>query len=922
MTFDEFFLAATGNAPFAWQSRLALEITQGDVARVDWPDVCALPTATGKTSLILIGLYALAMHPEAHRRIAYVMDRRIVVDATYELAKDIRDRLADPEKHPGLVPFAALLRARLDLPEDAPLLEAHLLRGGLGEPLARLTSPLTPTILVGTVDQLGSRLLFRGYGVSEGMRPISAGLLSHDTLWILDEAHLSRPFAETLQSVVASVATTAIPGLRPLQVIEVSATPRATKRKVFKLGIQDAAIKPRLDASKPVTLVDGAGKTADKIVRLVTAALANGKRRVGVIVNRVLLAREIFTKLKTPLEKAGAERLLLIGPIRGTDRDALYGQASIKALSAKADADFERPIVAVCTQTVEVGADLDFDALIVQSAPLDVLRQRFGRLDRTGKRPGADGAIVYETDPAPDFLYGRGTPLTMRWLGTIAAANVIDFGVNAFQRHLDLVSDSDLKDYSAPAVSGEPLDARHIRNLARTNTFADSPDVGIFLHAEAGGGDVQLVWRNGFEMHAFDDDAVAALRQEIAAAPPCSRETLTVSLAAARAFLSEQPGKSDTSDAGDIASADEEPPPRKGKRFRPALRWHADPERISIARSAYQLRPGDTLILPSRYGGNDKFGWAPSSDEPVDDFSVEAYVRPRRALEDLRVARALRLRLELPSGDSSSSLESRVRDALLAASFAEPIGLRAEIAGRLLANVAKVALVALDGDVVWVTWRGAADEDGTDVDPDASSFTREVSLVEHLDHVGRRARVMAVGCGLSDDLIECLGRAGDLHDIGKADERFQIILRGGDIFEVNTREPLGKGLRHNKGRKLLGLGSYDRYPQGQRHELVSAAMIPDEDVLLRHLVGTHHGRGRPEFPIIVDLAPRRVAIRLGAVEYSVMSDAQEPAGQWAAQFETLLSRYGAWGLAYLEAILRLADHSCSADEEKGDVDAA
>lgn len=921
MTFEDFYYGATGDTPFAWQRRLALAITQGDESRVAWPDVCALPTATGKSSLILIALYALAMHPKAHRRIAYVIDRRIVVDQAYRVAKDLQERLHDPVNHPDLVPFASLLRKRLALDETTPLLETHLLRGGLGEPLARLNSPLTPTILVGTVDQLGSRLLFRGYGVSERMRSIAAGLLSHDTLWILDEAHLSRAFADTLKSVGKSVANSGVPAVRPLHLIEVSATPRTSTGVVFKLGIPDDAIRPRLEACKTVTLVDAApGKTADEITRLVVAALAHGKRRIGVIVNRVLLARDIFAKLEKPLAKVNAERLLLIGPIRAHDRDQLYSRESTLALSAKSTQDYSRPIVAVCTQTIEVGADLDFDALVVQAAPLDVLRQRFGRLDRIGKRPGADGAMVFEPDSnKPDFIYGTATADTATWLRTIATDRVVDFGINALEKQLDGLSRDALEGLCARSVQGEPLDTRHIRNLVRTSdAFADEPDVSIFLHGEPSGGDVQLVWRDDLVLPSSN---LTACTQHISAAPPCSRETLMVSVAAARAFLANQQRKADVTDID--ADLDDRAETARAKRgsFRPALRWSANPEQIAFIKDAREIRAGDTLIIPSTYGGADDFGWAPGETKRVADVSIEAYVKPARAIKNVDKARALRFRVAIVEGDGSSTLESRVDAALEAASSAAGTGLLSEIARFMTETGRRKRAIVQVEDYAWVTWRHSVDDDAAESDVDAASFTRQVLLVNHLRHVAGRAHSMARGCGLSVEIADRLARAGLLHDLGKADERFQIMLRGGDLVDAIDNEPLAKGLRRYKGRPA-NLAPYDSWPEAMRHEVLSVAMVRGEDALVRHLIGSHHGYGRPSFPSVNDSYPRLVSFAIGDDRFEVISSEQSDASLWEDQFESLVGSYGVWGLAYLEAILRLADHRCSQEEENGEADVA
>src|SRR5690348_5129525 len=85
---------------------------------------------------------------------------------------------------------------------------------------------LQPMVICSTVDQVGSSLLFRAYGSSAYARPIRAGLAANDSLIILDEAHTSQPFAETLERIGQYRGWADERLDSPFTVVEMSATPR------------------------------------------------------------------------------------------------------------------------------------------------------------------------------------------------------------------------------------------------------------------------------------------------------------------------------------------------------------------------------------------------------------------------------------------------------------------------------------------------------------------------------------------------------------------------------------------------------------------------------------------------------------------------------------------------------------------------
>lgn len=67
----------------------------------------------------------------------------------------------------------------------------------------------------------------------------------------------------------------------------------------------------------------------------------------------------------------------------------------------------KRPQLLIATQAVEVSLDIDYDVAFIENAPIDALIQRFGRVNRTGKKEIASVYIVEKSIGNTEYFYNK-----------------------------------------------------------------------------------------------------------------------------------------------------------------------------------------------------------------------------------------------------------------------------------------------------------------------------------------------------------------------------------------------------------------------------------------------------------------------------------------------------------------------------------
>ncbi len=230
-----------------------------------------------------------------------------------------------------------------------------------------------------------------------------------------------------------------------------------------------------------------------------------------------------------------------------------------------------------------------------------------------------------------------------------------------------------------------------------------------------------------------------------------------------------------------------------------------------------------------------------------------------------------------------------------------------------------------------------------------SLLAQEVSLTRHLKDVGNEAECLCESLNVPD--AAAVIRAARWHDVGKAHQAFQTMLR--DAHQQGLQQDLGDGLWAKSGGNYRGRVNYqvageDKPRKHFRHELASALAWlaqhddePDAD-LIAYLIAAHHGKVRlslralpnetepsdsrlfargvwdgdvlPAFHLSDDETLPEIPLHL-----DIMQLGEGRMGpSWTTRTQRLLKRYGPFRLAWLESLVRIADWRASRAEQEAD----
>lgn len=856
-SFPELFEKLTDSAPFPWQTALYQLFIAGRM-----PTAADIPTGLGKTSVVTIWLIALLTHPnQVPRRLVYVVNRRTVVDQTTSEVERVRAKLCE---QPAL---RNKLQRLCAIPTEMPL-ALSTLRGQFADNREWSIDPARPAVIVGTVDMIGSGLLFNRYTCGFKTRPLHAALLGQDVLLVHDEAHLEPAFQTLLETIAVEQRRSG--ETHALHVLQLTATGRSDA-PAFTLtpdDEKDSRVRQRLRAPKRLQLHSLANEKdiPDKLAELALAHRDSG-RAILIFVRTV----EAANKVASAIRKQSLPTCVLTGTMRGKERDDLVRDPVFRRFlpptnnTATSTAPTAGTVYLVATSAGEVGVNISADDLICDLTTFESIAQRFGRVNRFGTTKGTTVAIVHpeKFDESKPYEAARARTLDLlRSLDGEASPQAL--------RQLDSAE-------RRAAFSPEPLirpatdilfDAWSLTTIREP--LPGRPPIAPYLHGETQDWDppeTLVAWRSEVELiqgALLDFYAPEELLADYPLKPHELLRDRSSRIGEQLALIAKRTAATNPLLEAWLVAND-------GTVQRATL---ADLAKLS-SEDADDLLGDRTLLLPPCAGGLLPTGLLDgkaesTGNEDIADFSASASNLPPRI-------RLLQDTAEIPAEYSDSDLRIiRIIDMLRGVDDPDSPDSNTPATPRF-----------------WL-WLERPKSAGTDGHRMSGA---SVLLVDHTQDVETHARSIVAKLKLPTPLADCVVLAARLHDLGKCRRHWQRSI-GNDVAARVLAKP---------GRELhpRDIGEPYRHEFGSLRDATTdtqlRALSAEQRDLVLHLIAAHHGRGRPHFPTAETFDPE-----------ATLAEAQAIAAEVPLRFARLQRRFGRWGLAYLESLLRAADYAASA----------
>lgn len=870
-----------------------------------WPDRCSLPPHWNRGPLIDLAIEAFASNPErSPRRVVVVHREAPVLDGLRRHAERLAGALKCP-KGPATTALAERLRSITGGTAGDPPLRVAVVPDSPAIDLSWTMRTRDALVLIATLEQVGSALLFRSIAGSPQTAPMHAGLIGVDALLLLLDVEPDEPFHRTIadlrdlpgeslgpaNSVRIDASPVAIEGLREFR-------PEASEIVALGPAKVPVRIECRLVELAPGADLGNAMPRAAAIAEMVEGLIREGARRVGVFCD----PRRDRRMPHALLDAVGrlATTIDAISPGTAVDR----GHLGARLRSSVAGGSMESAIITLAGDNLASTPVPLFDAIVFEIDSPERMLRRIAM----GRDLGRDRAeVVALRFAAPR---GRGRPPRP----TAAESLAMDRWrrLERIAREHRQRSDSSWSDAADPTgrlwdawcfetpsptrTSGPRLLPPHLELLQHTSPTPDAePEATRFVVAkredvvwwcwrddlpspQASRREVerylQLLPPTGAECRRVPRSALTPriTTASGAAAPPESRraadETPTAGWLRHSDVLHVAPwrgisGRLRTPEdlrAGDIVLAD------PGRTRIPG--W---PEGVDVASSAWWLdlnvirlrsEPPVTVEVPVGLDGGGVLSPGPRTPE-VDDW-LAALLRSARVGDSDRIAPGFR--------DACDDLRCGRRPIRVM-----PHPIRGWVLESQVRIPGRAVLATLDRE-----------------------FAGSAELGDRLRRVADRVAAEAMILGLPTVCAEALVRAARWHDLGDLDPSAPRRLEDGGI---------GRSMRTSGSPTPSSLASEDSCRPRDRHEGEESASgcpvetsgppRPDVDELVRHLIATRRGWSRPLDPA------RRIAKEVDSNHEHRPLLTVDPSGP--GRLRRLSRRFGPWGLALLETILRTAD---------------